>query len=104
MAITPAQGPPPCHTYTCTTSVVSPTRTHHDPHHHQIHTHTPAAAAGIRQPYALLLQEGLSPSARKDARAVADIRAMAEAAGAAVRNGISKHELNMLSGNRCGSV
>jgi hypothetical protein len=45
------------------------------------------------------VQEGLDPAARKDARALTDIKRLAEAAGAAVR-GVSKHELNMLCGNR----
>jgi hypothetical protein len=55
--------------------------------------------AGIRRPYALLMQEGLSASGRKDARAVSEIKRLAAAAGAEFKT-MSKHDLNMLSGNR----
>jgi hypothetical protein len=46
------------------------------------------------------MQEGLSASRRKDARAMSDIKRLAAAAGAEFKT-MSKHELNMLSGNRC---
>jgi hypothetical protein len=49
----------------------------------------------------LLMQEGLTASARKDAQAVTQIQRLAAAAGAELRT-MSKHDLNMLSGNRCG--
>lgn len=60
-----------------------------------------ALRAGIRQPHALLVQEGVNPAARKDAAALSEIKRLAAAAGAVIR-GVSKHELNMLSGNRYG--
>lgn len=56
---------------------------------------------GFRKPYALLMQEGLSGANRKDARALTEIQRLAAAAGAETRT-MSKHDLNMLSGNRCG--
>eukprot|EP00879_Flechtneria_rotunda_P031380 GHRR01034276.1.p1 GENE.GHRR01034276.1~~GHRR01034276.1.p1 ORF type:complete len:258 (+),score=97.09 GHRR01034276.1:825-1598(+) len=59
-----------------------------------------ALKAGVRTPHVLLLQEGLTPAARKDTRALQEIQQLAAERGAAVR-WVSKHELNMLSGNRC---
>jgi hypothetical protein len=47
------------------------------------------------------MQEGLTASARKDTQAVTQIQRLAAAAGAELRT-MSKHDLNMLSGNRCG--
>lgn len=49
------------------------------------------------------MQEGLSTSARKDARAVSEIQRLATAAGAELKT-MSKHDLNMLSGNRCAKL
>jgi hypothetical protein len=46
------------------------------------------------------MQEGMSGSARKDARALSEIQRLVAAAGAEVRS-MSKHDLNMLAGNRC---
>lgn len=62
-----------------------------------------ALTAGIRRPYALIMQEGLTASARKDGKALGEIQRLAAAAGAEMRT-MSKHDLNMLSGNRCGRV
>jgi hypothetical protein len=59
-----------------------------------------AAAAGVRRPHVLLMQEGLSPQQRKDTRALSDIQRMVIDKGATIRS-VSKHELNMLAGNRC---
>jgi hypothetical protein len=46
------------------------------------------------------MQEGMTGSQRKDARAVSEIQRLATAAGAELKT-MSKHDLNMLSGNRC---
>jgi hypothetical protein len=55
--------------------------------------------AGVRTPHVLLMQEGLSPQQRKDARALSDIQRLVIDKGATIRS-VSKHELNMLAGNR----
>lgn len=51
----------------------------------------------------LLMQEGLTSAARKDGRALQDIQRLVDDAGLTVRT-VSKHELNMLSGNRSGCL
>jgi 21S rRNA (GM2251-2'-O)-methyltransferase len=58
-----------------------------------------ALRAGRRTPHALLLQDGLDTSQRKDGRALADIQRLAAAAGAELRS-CSKHDLNMLTDSR----
>jgi hypothetical protein len=45
------------------------------------------------------MQEGLTTAGRKDGRALQDIQRLVNDAGLTVRT-VSKHELNMLSGNR----
>jgi hypothetical protein len=57
----------------------------------------------VRTPHVLLMQEGLSPQQRKDKRALSDIQRLVIDRGATIRS-VSKHELNMLAGNRCAAV
>jgi RNA 2'-O ribose methyltransferase substrate binding len=62
-----------------------------------------ALSAGRRTPHALLLQDGMSPAARKDARALSEVQRLARQQGVAIRSA-SKHELNMLTGSRYAST
>jgi len=67
----------------------------------QLHACTAVAAAptGIRRPYTLMMQEGLTAAARKDSKALSEVQRLAAAAGAEIKT-LSKHDLNMLSDNR----
>lgn len=60
-----------------------------------------AAHTGIRRPYALMMQEGLTAAARKDSKSLSEVQRLAAAAGAEIKT-LSKHDLNMLSDNRWG--
>lgn len=59
-----------------------------------------ALKCGRRQLHCLYLQEGMDAKARKDKSALDQAVRAAEAAGARVQRGVSKHDLNMLTGSR----
>lgn len=58
-----------------------------------------ALRAERRTPHALYLQDSIDVTKRKDARAVKDCEHLARVAGASLHTA-TKHDLNMLAGNR----